>query len=625
MCGITGMALKARQPLTAELEAMGETQRHRGPDNFSMSIHGHFGFAHNRLSILDLSPAGNQPFEDSRHVLTFNGEIYNYSELKPELIAKGCRFKGSSDTEVLFHSLRLFGVQETLKRIRGMFAFSWFDIETRELALCRDRCGIKPLFWTETPQGLYWSSEAKALAVAAGAKPDLLRTLVAVSGSGDQSNIYTIFKGVFHVPPGGWLELRPGGRPTLRQYYSPIHDVSADYYNELDRMPEAALLDTFDKLFRTSVQRMLMSDVPLGVFASGGLDSSLIAAVANQFQKNITLFTSNVVGQYSEIEYSRMLAKSLGCELHVSEFQPEQMLEDLARVTYHYECPLVKFTNAIPMARVAELARKNGVKPVLTGEGSDELFLGYPGIAYKRYLKLLELPIQAIRGLYGLVPGLRRVVERRSGPGINDFIAGVAMGFERQFIADTGGEEAYSFLPKAAVPDHYKSIQMLTEHLVALLHRNDRVGMQHSIESRFPFLDEDLIRFGVNLPIRWKIRKTLRMHDRKHPFEMDKAIVRRVAERYLPESLNKKPKWGFGIYGFNYMQLGEKYFNGGYIAESLGLSDKVLEYMVRTQDSYSVNKLVGVDVFGRLFDRGESIDAVTEQLKRHCKIKAGRN
>lgn len=611
------MALKNLQATAEALERMGQALTHRGPDHFSALVIGNVGFAHNRLSILDLSPAGNQPFTDGRYVLTYNGEIYNYQELKTDLKQKGHTFSGTSDTEVLFHYLGHYGVPETLRTIRGMYAFSYYDRQTKSLFLCRDRYGIKPLYWMHNARGLFWGSEIKAIAAATEVKPDPLRTLVALSGSGDQSSTYTVFRDVFHVPPGSYLTYKIDQPPEITRYYSPLDDIQEDYYRELNGMDDDAILRLFEELIRNSVKRMLMSDVPVGVFVSGGIDSSLIAVLARELNRDLALFTSNVVGAYSELESSQMLAQSLVSPLFVSHFKPEQMLLDLARVTYHYECPLVKFTNAIPMARLAELARGHGVKPVLTGEGSDELFLGYPGLIYSRYKRVLDWPVRAIHSVYRSLPGIKKFMEKAEAVNINSFMASLVMGFERQYIAERGGYDAFHFLPKKLIPLHYKSVAMFDEHLIALLHRNDRMGMQYCIESRFPFLDEDLVKFGLNLPLRWKIRRTGRIHDRKHPFWMDKAIVRTVARKYLPQKLAQKPKWGFGMYGFNFLKVDPAYFTDGYIADMLGLSGSVLKYIVETQDRYAVAKLVGVDVFGRIFDRGERLEDITNHVLKY--------
>ena len=623
MCGISGMWLIGKDVDRLELEKMGNRLSHRGPDNFAFLVLGKVGMAHNRLSIIDVSAAGNQPFHYDDRYLIYNGEIYNHQELRKDLAARGCKFVGASDTEVLFWYLVYYGVPETLRKIKGMYAFAYYNQENEALYLCRDRYGIKPLFWTYNSRGLFWASEIKALTAVAGVVLDPIRSLFSVTGSGDQSNRYTVFQNVQHVPPGHYLEVKGGGLPVDHEYYSVLHDIDDVYHRELSEMPSNQVLDLFLHLLEKSVQGMLMSDVPLGIFVSGGIDSSLIAALACRHQTDIMLFTSDVVGEFSELPSSQFLSETLHTPLFVSRFGPEQILEDIAGVTYHYEAPVVKFVNAIPMARVAELARQQGVKPVLTGEGSDELFLGYPALHYASYQKILELPAQAIKRFYRLFPILRSYVEKSEGLNINIFIASLVMGFERDYLKNRGGLQTLDFLQQNDKEIHYKSIQMMREHLVALLHRNDRMGMQYSIESRFPFLDEELVRFGLNLPLKWKRRVVTRVINYKHPFLMDKAVVRLAAERLLPRQFTDKPKWGFGIYGFNHMKVDLGYFRRGYLADLLGLDDAVLEYLVTTQDRFLVAKLVSLEVFGRIFGRGEIPETVTEHNLKYLRMETG--
>jgi asparagine synthase (glutamine-hydrolysing) len=615
------MFLQKDQVAEDDLVRMGKSLAHRGPDHFAVTIVDQAGFAHNRLSIIDPTQAGDQPFFNDNYYLIYNGEIYNHQELRKDLLAKGCIFKGTSDTETLFLYLKAYGVPATLDKIRGMFAFAFYDRAKKQLFLCRDRYGIKPLFWTHNARGLFWASEIKALAVEPGVKIDPIRTLFSITGSGDQSNKYTIFQDVFHVPPGHYLMMDESGQPVINEYYSVAHDIDESYYRELSLLSEEAILTLFEQLLSSSVKKMLMSDVPLGIFVSGGIDSSLIAALACRHQPGVMLFTSDVTGKFSELPYSQLLSKSLNAPLHVSKFRPEQTLEDLASVTYHYETPIVKFLNAIPFSRVAELACQNGVKPVLTGEGADELFLGYPGIHYSKYKKILDFPKTLVDRFYGLLPLIKNYVAQSQSENINDFLAKLSAGFERQYMRETGGLEAYHFIPGIeSRKAHYQAVQMIREHLIALLHRNDRMGMQYNIESRFPFLDEDVVRFGVNLPLKWKVRTVGKVFDPKHPFSMEKAIVRMTARKILPEKLANKPKWGFGSYGHKYMTVHPEYFKRGYLSDLLHIDDDVLDYIAKTQDQYMIAKLVSLDVFGRIFDRHESQHQVTERIMKYIKM-----
>ncbi|PYJ81868.1 MAG: asparagine synthase (glutamine-hydrolyzing), partial [Verrucomicrobia bacterium] len=379
MCGIAGVLLKSGCEVDQlSLLKMAEILRHRGPDYSQTVKRKHFGCVHTRLSIVDLSPAGNQPFVNDRYVLVYNGEIYNHLALREKLRVQPHEFRGTSDTATLFSSLTHFGVERTLELIRGMFAFAFYDCVEETLYLCRDRFGIKPLVWKGGANGLYWASEAKALGPVTTLEPDPVKALHSLAGIADHSAEYTAFKDVWQVPPGNYLVCKMGHEPVLREYYSLASQVSQAEYNELDRTSTRKVCETFLWLFRRSVKSMLMSDAPMGAFVSGGVDSSLVAAAVGNGFTDFQLFTANVVGRFSEYQDARLLADHIGRELHQSRFEPQQMIEDWAHCTYHYEAPIVTHTNSIPFASVARVARQRGVKAVLTGEGSDELFYGYP-------------------------------------------------------------------------------------------------------------------------------------------------------------------------------------------------------------------------------------------------------
>jgi len=599
---------------------MGRAQAHRGPDDFGLEIRGHFGCAHNRLSILDLTEAGRQPIADRRYVLVYNGEIYNWGRLRHLLASEGVEFRSQSDSEVLFHHLVRFGVDETLRVVEGMFAFALYDSEEDRLYLCRDRLGIKPLFWIQREGSVYWASEVKAIREAVRIEPDPLRTLFGVASIGDHSNEYTLFQDVLHVEPGTYLTLRPGGDPKVTRYFELTGEIDEPYYRELDGMPAGQVAERFRSLLTASVSKMLMSDAPMGAFVSGGVDSSLITALAVQQDRSLSLFTANVLGEHSELEDARLLASHLQRALHDAPFSPEMFVEGLAEATYHYEAPIVTHTNSVPFAGVAQLAHEQGVKAVLTGEGSDELFLGYPRLLTRRFKRFAELPFEALKSLCGLVPGLKRYLFPDSARSIEGFLELLVQRFERQRLRETG-REALSFLDVGAAEEHYLTLQMIREGLIALLHRNDRMGMMASIESRFPFLDEKIVRFAVNLPTKFKIGRSLRFHNFKHPFLIDKAVVREVASELLPPQLVFKKKLGFPMYGHQYLKVRPGCFAGGYLAETLGLTSEDEDYLIRTQSPYHVAKLVSVEVFGRLFCFSQSVETVSDHLSRYVEMR----
>ncbi|MBI5629263.1 MAG: asparagine synthase (glutamine-hydrolyzing) [Elusimicrobia bacterium] len=619
MCGIAGVLLKPGAAVSeALLRAMADKQRHRGPDQRGFFSRGNLGLAHNRLSILDLSETGRQPFVSENYALVYNGEIYNHLELRRDLEHRGITCRGGSDTVALFESLALFGVEATLRRIKGMFAFAFCDLRDKTVYLCRDRVGIKPLAWTLRESGLYWASEVKALAAAAAVEPDPTQALLALGGMAEASGRETVFKDVHNVEPGTYLVCRAGAAPEVRRYYSAASEVDEGRYRELERMPEREAAATFSRALEASVKAMLMSDVPVGAFVSGGVDSGLIAGLAARHDPRISLFTANVLGAHSEYEDAKALSASLGRPLHEAPFSPEMMLSQWAEATYHYECPIVTHTNAIPFGMVARLARGKGVKPVLTGEGSDELFLGYARPVLEHRMKWLRLPVRLLEKIYGVSPRLRELVLPGPGGTADDFAVGLARRFEHERRPQRA-LEAFPFLAPRQARLQYEALHLLGGHLRSLLHRNDRMGMWASVESRFPFLDEAVIGLAVNLPAKLKLSGTWRLHDWRHPFLLDKAVVRCAAAGVIPRALALKSKNGFPMYGHRSVRVRPGCFTQGYVAGLLRLSSAEIEEAC-ARNAYFAAKLLSVEVFGRIFSLHESAEQVTRRLLAHASM-----
>ncbi len=616
MCGIAGIYEQNGNRVSLEMvETMGNLTAHRGPDNFSfLGFNEHLGLAHNRLSFLDLSAAANQPFKDENYALIYNGEIYNFREIREHLTKTyNVRFKTTSDTEVLFNSLIHDGIENCLKQLHGMFAFAFYDNIKDELWLARDRLGIKPLFYYQKNKTFYWSSEIKALAQTLHLKPDPLKTLFSINGSTETSNEYTLFNDILPVKPGSYLKIKSDQqKPREFFYYNILDDFEPERYRELERKSPNEILAEFENLLTSSIQSMLVSDVPLGAFVSGGIDSSLISAIANKNYSNLKLFTANVLGKYSEYKDAKILSDFLGKELFDYKFEPEMMLRDWAEVTYFYECPIIIHTNAIPFSNVARLARDSNVKAVLTGEGADELFLGYPRLLTERYNWLALLPVNFVKSFYKIVPGLDEYLfpNRKQSP--IEFANQLIRGFESP-CRDAEMEGKFDFLSETNKREQMLTIKMLGDHLVGLLHRNDRMGMMASIEARFPFLNEALVKFAINLPAKFKIRSSPRWHNYKHPFLTDKWVVRKTAEKYLPKSLAHKKKNGFPMNGHKYVRVKKEFFHNGWVAENLALTDKKQKFMLESQNPYFITKLASIEIFGRIFGQDENI----EQVKSH--------
>jgi asparagine synthase (glutamine-hydrolysing) len=601
---------------------LGLAMTHRGPDNFGFELLGKVAFAHNRLSLLDLSEAANQPFSDGRYSLIYNGEIYNFKENRTRLQSEfGVEFKTTSDTEVLFHSLVLEGIDKCISTTKGMFAFAFYDSVEETLWLVRDRMGIKPLYYYESNGAIYWASEIKALARTLGLQPDPVRTLFATNNMAEKSAEHTLFKGLRSLKPGAYLRIKKNGEPKEVVYYDVIDDFDLDYQIELGNRSSERIVCDFDEMFDNAVNKMLVSDTSVGVFVSGGIDSSMISAVASKYNSDTKLFTANVVGRYSEFSDVQDLSKHLEKDIYESRFEPEMMLRDWAAVTYHYDCPIVVHVNAIPFSNVARLAHDSGVKAVLTGEGADELFLGYPRLLTQRYDRLASFPKSLVELAYKVYPKLHSYVFGQNGNTPIAFLNKVVQGFELQQLEERADERLSGLSPRDR-REQYMTIKMIREQLITLLHRNDRMGMMSSIEARFPFLDEEIVRFAINLPSKFKIGLTSRFYNHKHPFLIDKWIVRKAAEKYLPARIVRKKKQGFPMFGHKFVKIRDEFFRDGWVADTLGLRKDAQSFLIQTEDPYFVAKLASVEVFGRIYAMGHSIEQVTRHIQGNSEITA---
>jgi len=619
MCGISGFVNQSNKIIEEQnLDILLKQQHHRGPDFQGKLYLGNAGFTHNRLSLLDLSSAGNQPFENENYVLVFNGEIYNFLQLKQELSAT--EYSSSSDTAVLFQALLEWGVAKTVKKLKGMFAFSWFNKNTQEIYLVRDRLGIKPLFYClDDKQTLWFASEVKAILGVVNCKPNPIKVLYSSLGILERSRKNTAWDDIKLVEPGTYIYLKNQNIEEVK-YYSVYDTVDENTYNRLYKSNTKDVLSEFENLFEQSVHSMSVSDAPMGAFVSGGIDSSIIAKYATQSNANLKLFTANVIGKHSEFEDAKELAQSLNKELFDYPYQKEMALRDWAKVTWHYEAPIVVHFNAIPFSNVAKLAFDHQVKAVLTGEGSDELFLGYSGLLTKRYNKFLNFPYTVLDKTYSKIPKLKSFLTNTGG---SQDLLGVfrksAQNYSNELFYDQG-QSVYNFIEKNKKDEHLQTAIMLHEHLVSLLWRNDRMGMIHSIESRFPFLDEDIVSFAMNLPTKFKIGKTFKLYNYKHPFLIDKYLVRKLAENQLPSNLVNKVKKGFPVDGLRNIKVDSMFFKNGTIVEILQLSQTELNYMCHTTPNYLISILASVEIWAKLFVEKKSIEEVDILVQKHCKI-----
>jgi asparagine synthase (glutamine-hydrolysing) len=564
MCGIAGIV--ACDGLHADERARAVMMRdviaHRGPDDAGLYADDRAALAHRRLSIVDLA-AGHQPLanEDESVWIVFNGEIYNHASIRNDLESAGHRYRTRSDTETIVHAYEQWG-EACVERLRGMFAFAIWDVPRRRLLLARDRLGVKPLYWTVTAGRLLFASEIKSILQSGLVKPEadaakLPEQLSTRSLAGPS----TLFKGIQRLMPGHVL-LFEDGRAQVRQYW----DVPRRAENSpAERLTEADAVRRFRELLEESVRIRLMADVPLGMFLSGGLDSSAIAALMSRMiDRPLQTFSVAFADRaFSELEYARQVSAAIGADAHEIVIDESDFFGSLPRLIWHEDEPIAH-TSSVPLHFVSQLASTH-VKVVLTGEGSDELLAGYG--RYPRFVMNWNLG-QAYAKVPGavrqwvadaVVPRLpstlnryaaRSFLARAATPEALFFDNFAAVGLDRQRSLLSGdvsslvsAERAYG--PSRTYFDAPNGASTLLDrvlyadvktYLVELLMKQDQMSMAASIESRVPFLDHKLVEFAALLPDNLKLRGF-----------RTKWILREAIRDVLPPAILSRPKMGFPV------------------------------------------------------------------------------
>jgi len=557
MCGICGIALADPNARVNPrvIERMSDAIAHRGPDDDGQYLNGRVGLGFRRLSIIDLS-GGHQPManEDETVWIAYNGEIFNHAGHRAPLEALGHRFRTRSDTEAIVHLYEEHG-SACPRELRGMFGFAIWDEKRQSLLLARDRSGIKPMFYATTPKGdLVFGSEIKAILASGMITPEVDDSAVAeYFALGTVSGGRTLIRGVKKLEPGHTLTWKDG-RVTIQQYWTlPSYEPGKTVYRDLE---DAA--GDFWRRFVEAVDITLMSDVPLGVFLSGGLDSSLIVAAMRE--RGVTALRTFSVGfaeeEASELPFARIVARTFETDHHEVACTAEDFFNALPRLTRHRDHPLT-FSASIPLFFVSELA-ESSVKVVLTGEGSDELFAGYG-----RYPRAL-LNLRAGGALDSVLPnaardGLARAIGRLGddyiGSRLKRSFLARASSFEESYLepfADFDAAHRALILNDATGSAYAQLGSLIDRELLAvnpleamlrfdqvtymeeLLAKQDQMSMAASIESRVPFLDHHLVEWAAQLPPDVKLRGS-----------NGKALVRLAAERVLPRSITHAKKRGF--------------------------------------------------------------------------------
>ena len=568
MCGICGILTRnpSLVPDRDVLERMRDRIAHRGPDGAGLYLGPGVGLAHRRLSIVDLAQ-GQQPMysHDRRFVIVYNGEVFNHPTLKAELETSGVRYRTRSDTETVLHLYERLG-ERAVERMRGMFALAIWDSLERRLFLARDRYGVKPLYYVHRPDGtLIFGSEIKALLPALGGRPDLNREalpdfLANHAPSGDA----TLFIGIMRLAPGHSLTWQDG-RINIRQYWDvPVANSSAA--PPQGSRAERALIDEFRERFTEAVRLRLMSDVPLGMFLSGGIDSAAItSAMATLVKEPIRTFSvAFAEREANELEYARLVATAYRTEHRETVVSPAEFFAELPRLVWHEDEPIAH-PSSVALYFVSRLAARH-VKVVLTGEGSDETLAGYNRYRVTEYNARLGalyrrcVPRFARSGLRRALEGLPatfRLRQRASrtflmrGADLDelyfDNFAVFGRAAQRELLSPELRAQLGPVDPYAAYHSALSRVRgrpLLSQLLYAdvktylheLLMKQDQMSMAASIESRVPFLDHPLTEWVAALPQTMKLRGTT-----------TKWILRQAMQARLPAPILARRKMGFPV------------------------------------------------------------------------------
>lgn len=602
MCGIAGCVVAPGQtPDRSALETMAAALAHRGPDDAGIEVVGNVGLVHTRLAIVDPSATGHEPMRhpDRDWWLTYNGEVFNHLELRREL--PSVAYRGGSDAESLLHALATLGVA-ALPRLNGLFAFAALD-PVGELLLVRDRFGVKPLYFAQHDHGLWFASEINALLAAGISRTPRRGALLHAARHGWANGADTPIEGIERLLPGTVMRVDV---KTLRRWterwYTPASVVDRELMGALARCGPDEIDRRVEESLRASVHARLMSDVPLGMMCSGGLDSSLTTALARERQAGLMAFNASVPGQPDADEgpWAELVANSLGVELHTVEVTPESWCRDLVGVVRHIEYPL-NHESSVPMWQIANEARLRGVKVLLSGEGADELFGGYTWVAPDaiRRFQLRGRPARRI------VSEFARSWRKRSrrAPTTED-----AHGAESMAVVDYEHElweEAH-----AAYAHHRGTrrdleallLLLLGNYLPHLLNRQDKSTMKASIETREPFLDPELVALALNLPLELRIA------------ERPKAVLRRIAKRHLPAAIGEREKVGFGFDYGRYLadRARPGFLADGMLRELQGVPAERWRAMI-AEPAWPL-PLWTAEIWMRLMIGGDSVAAVEAEL-----------
>jgi asparagine synthase (glutamine-hydrolysing) len=604
------------------LAAMRDALAHRGPDDWGIEVIKNVGLVHTRLSIVDLSERGHQPMvhPERNWWIAYNGEIYNHRALRRELEHEGARFVGDSDTETLLWALDRWGAGEMVSRLSGQFAFAALDLAGGRLLLCRDRWGVKPLYVARFGGGVWWASEPAGL-IAAGAPAEPRDTAWQDLSNGSYlGGESTLLKGITRLAPGSWMSisLEDAASETSR-WHAPVRDVNPVRAARLERRSRSQLVDELEGTLRAAVHGTLLADTTVGTLCSGGLDSSLITALAVEEMPDLVAFGASFAGdgRLDEGLAARRVADALGIELELVHVTPASWRRAFVPATVHHGVPIAN-ASSVTVAQLAERAEQCGVKVLLTGEGADELFGGYTKLHaaalaaflpwYERVVQAAEPalccdPMQALNPL-SVLRSTRDLVRVAVGPPpASTWLPVLTPGTNHR----TTPESLTAYAHHAGERGELEAglLSQLDYSLCWLLNRMDKNVMQASVEARVPFLEPAVVNLVLNLPLEARVGP------------WSKGILRDVARRVLPWSIAHRPKiYGMAFDARTWIEAAAKpsFLTDGILRDTLQIPAREFEDVIAAGNHVVRVRLWSAEVWCRSNLAGHSISEIEQDL-----------
>lgn len=607
MCGISGFNFNDKNAL----EKMNKKTAHRGPDDTGDFLSDNWSLGHNRLSIIDLSEKGHQPMKsaDGKFVIVFNGEIYNFADIKRELEGKGYKFNSKTDTEVVLNAYAQWG-PDCLQKFNGMFALAILNTETQELFVARDRIGIKPLYYYHKDNKLIFSSEVKAI----------LEHNVDVRLNFDALNIYfrllyvpspqTMWNNIFKLEPAHYLMISKGGDVKNIKYWETENQDLIEDKEQIKR--------EVSELLRDCVQKRLMSDRPVGVFLSGGIDSTIITGIMSKLSDKVNTFSIGFEDTEESEKYNndfliaRKTAKHFKTKHHEHVISAKDVLDNLEKTIYHMDEPISNHIQTVNML-LAQYSTES-VKVVLGGDGGDELFGGYERYYYNQMIEKLQL-VPGASFMMQLAGKSSEKIDTK--PGVERYMSFFSQP-EKLVCSFFKSHNNVNALPKFLSGAYFKDInekdftrQFMQTDIKSWipdesLMRSDKMSMASGLEQRVPFLDHRLVELADRIPVKYKLGSKGMLFGSVGKHYEGKIILREAMAEFLPDFVLNQPKWGWFSPAAKWIRgpfkplmqeiLSESYCSGTRDLFDFNALQKMLDNHI-SKKSYALNTLWSVMTF----------------------------